>query len=93
MHRATEPEIAEALASIAWERHGEELVKHVRRADFVQALAYVVEVGGLAEQEGHRPDIELSYGQVTLRLSTHSLSGLSAADFALARRIAEIDAG
>ncbi|MCU1490690.1 MAG: transcriptional coactivator/pterin dehydratase [Acidimicrobiaceae bacterium] len=75
------------IGGIDWHRAGAELVKVVRRNDFAAALAYVNEVGQLAEAAGHHPDIELSWNTVTLRLSTHSLGGITDADLALARRI------
>ena len=75
------------LAPLAWERQGDELVKVVRRQDFAGALAYVNEVGRLAERAGHHPDIEIRWSTVTLRLSTHSLGGITDADLDLARQI------
>lgn len=84
--------IAGALFRLAWDRRGHELVKIVRRQDFASALAYVNEVGRLAEEAGHHPDVEISWGTVTLRLSTHSLGGITDADLALAARIDEIGA-
>lgn len=71
----------------AWERRGSELVKVVRRHDFAEALAYVNEVGRIAEQAGHHPDLEIRWNTVTLRLSTHSLGGITDADLDLARQI------
>jgi len=76
-----------ALAGLAWERSGQELVKVVRRAGFAGALAYVNEVGRVAESAGHHPDIAISWDTVTLRLSTHSLGGITDADLALAAQI------
>ena len=36
---------------------------------------------------GHHPDLEISWATVTVRISTHSEGGLTAADFELAARI------
>ena len=44
----------------------------------------------LAEDAGHHPDIDIRWNKVTLTLSTHSAGGLTAADFALARRISAL---
>lgn len=55
--------------------------------DFAKALAFVDRVGALAEEEGHHPDIELSWGRVRIRLSTHEVRGLSENDFILAAKI------
>lgn len=55
--------------------------------NFVQALAFTNKVGDLAEQEGHHPDILLTYGKVRIELSTHKIDGLSESDFILAAKI------
>lgn len=55
--------------------------------DFAGALAFVVAVGGLAEQQGHHPDFELGWGRVVITLYTHKIDGLAEADFVLAARI------
>lgn len=60
--------------------------------DFVEALIFVNEVGHLAEDEGHHPDIHLTgYNAVRLVLFTHSIKGLSENDFILAAKIDAID--
>jgi 4a-hydroxytetrahydrobiopterin dehydratase len=38
---------------------------------FMDALAFVVEIGVLAEAANHHPDIDLRWNQVHLRLVTH----------------------
>jgi 4a-hydroxytetrahydrobiopterin dehydratase len=55
--------------------------------DFKSALAFVNEVGALAEREGHHPDLLLAWGKVEIDLWTHKIDGLSEADFVLAAKI------
>ena len=55
--------------------------------DFRQALDFVNEVGELAEEQGHHPDIYLSYGRVKVQLWTHKIDGLHENDFILAAKI------
>ena len=55
--------------------------------NFSQALEFTNEVGRLAEQENHHPDIYLSWGKVIIMLSTHDCGGLSLNDFILAAKI------
>jgi len=86
-----EETLAAALGGLRWEREGNELVRVVRRHDFREALAYVNEVGRVAEEAGHHPDVELRWNTVTLRLWTHSRGGITDADLALARRIDALD--
>lgn len=58
--------------------------------DFVEAMKFVNEVATIAEQEGHHPDIAISYNKVTLELTTHAIGGLSLNDFIIASKIDEI---
>ena len=77
-----------ALAQgMAWDRQGDMLVKTRRGKDFADSLAYVNAVGALAEDMNHHPDIDIRWNTVTLRLSTHSAGGITAADLELAARI------
>jgi 4a-hydroxytetrahydrobiopterin dehydratase len=77
-----------ALADgMEWERRGHELVTTRRGKDFADALAFVNEVGALAEAMDHHPDIDIRWNTVTLRLTTHSEGGITALDLELARRI------
>lgn len=58
--------------------------------DFVSALAFVNRVGELAEDQGHHPDLHLSWGEVGVKIWTHAIDGLSENDFVLAARIERI---
>jgi len=84
--------IAEALNGVDWDRDGDEIVKTVQLKDFAGSLAYVNEVGRLAEARDHHPDISISWNKVVLRLSTHSAGGLTRMDFDLASEIDRIPA-
>lgn len=54
---------------------------------YVVAFTFVARIVVHAEVMGHHPDIELSYGKVRVKLSTHDVKGLTNADFALAKKI------
>ncbi len=70
--------------SVAEEHH---LEREFTFDDFRQALGFVNEIGELAEQEGHHPDIYLTYGKVRVQLWTHKIDGLHENDFILAAKI------
>jgi len=55
--------------------------------DFLGALAFTNQVGGVAEAEGHHPEVTLTWGEATVRIWTHSIDGLSENDFILAARL------
>jgi 4a-hydroxytetrahydrobiopterin dehydratase len=84
-------DVAAGLVGLDWHRDGDAIVKSVRRHDFAGALAYVNQVGALAEARNHHPDIAISWNQVTLTLSTHSAGGLTRLDLDLAAEIDGID--
>ena len=58
-----------------------------RFRNFREALAFVQEVGELAETEGHHPDISFGWGYVTVSLSTKKIKGLHENDFIMASKI------
>ena len=60
--------------------------------DFATGLDFVNRVGALAEEEGHHPDILLSWGRVEVGLTTHAIDGLSENDFILAAKIDQLAA-
>src|SRR3989344_5421708 len=65
-----------------------QISKQLKFKDFKDALKFVNQVGVLAENEGHHPDIPLTYyNQVSISLSTHTIGGLSRNDFILAAKI------
>ena len=55
--------------------------------DFKQALDFVNRVGEIAENQGHHPDILLSWGKVEIILWTHKIDGLTESDFIMAAKI------
>jgi len=63
------------------------IIKEFKFKDFKEAMTFVNKVAGLAESEGHHPDIYIFYNVVRLELSTHAIGGLSENDFILAAKI------
>lgn len=63
------------------------LVRTFTFPDFRQALAFVNRVGEVAEQQGHHPDILLTWGKAEITLWTHKIGGLSESDFIIAAKI------
>ena len=66
---------------------GHHLEKEYPFPDFATALAFVNRVGAVAEQEGHHPDLALSWGKVGVKIWTHKINGLTESDFILAAKI------
>lgn len=55
--------------------------------DFRTALEFTYDVGELAEDLWHHPDLHLSWGTVEIEIWTHELDGLYETDFIMAARI------
>jgi 4a-hydroxytetrahydrobiopterin dehydratase len=69
---------------------GHHITKTFKFPDFRQALAFVNKVGNVAEEEGHHPDILLSWGKAEVTTWTHAINGLTESDFILAAKIDRI---
>src|SRR5262249_56304606 len=61
-----------------WELRDEarRIERTFRFHNFREALAFVQQVGELAESEGHHPDISFGWGRATVSLSTKKIKGL-----------------
>ena len=91
-----DPEVEAALAEgdgPQWHLVGGKLVKTVACSGFLGSLEFVGEVGRLAEEANHHPDIDIRYDRVTLALITHDAGGITRLDLALARAIDGVTAG
>ena len=76
--------------TVAAEHH---LDKEFRFRNFKDALAFTNRVGAIAEEQGHHPDIELSWGRVRLVVYTHKIDGLTESDFVFAAKAERALAG
>ena len=67
-----------------------QLTKTYRFKGFMPGVRLVDMIADLAEQEGHHPDLHLSYGSLRVDLTTHAAGGLTDNDFILAAKIDQI---
>jgi 4a-hydroxytetrahydrobiopterin dehydratase len=70
-----------------WKVDGKKLARTYTFPDFKSGLHLVDRVGAIAEEQGHHPDIQLSWGKVVIETSTHDAGGLTEQDFLLASKI------
>lgn len=66
------------------------LSKTYQFPDFRTALDFVNEAGAIAEEQGHHPDLLLSWGKVEVTIWTHKIDGLTESDFVLAAKLDQI---
>jgi 4a-hydroxytetrahydrobiopterin dehydratase len=65
---------------------GHHLSRSFTFPDFKTALEFVNRVGAVAEEEGHHPDLLLTWGKVDIKIWTHKIDGLTESDFILAAK-------
>lgn len=84
------------LAKLSTELPGWKVIEdhHIEKnfdfSDFRSALNFVQQVGDVAEEQGHHPDILLRWGKVKITIYTHKIEGLSESDFILGAKLDEI---
>lgn len=86
-------EIEEHLDQVVedWEvKRDHHITRHFEFDDFEEALAFVNRVGEAAEEEGHHPNIEFTWGEADVTFYTHKIDGLHENDFIMAAKVDEI---
>jgi pterin-4a-carbinolamine dehydratase len=57
------------------------------------AFGLATRIALLAEAQGHHPELEVGWGRLVVRLTTHSVGGLSRNDIIMAARIDRLTGG
>lgn len=86
----SESEIAEQLKEHHlgnWEFKDGWIRRKFKTPGWSHTLMAVNAIGFLAEAAGHHPDLNVSYGEFTVKLSTHSAKGITDKDIHLATMI------
>jgi 4a-hydroxytetrahydrobiopterin dehydratase len=87
----TDSEISERLASLPGWYFEDGWIRRVYKTDgWPTTLMLVNAIGFLAEAAYHHPDLSVTWGRITVKLSTHSAGGITDKDFDLARRIEDL---
>ncbi len=87
----TEAQLAEELKTLpGWEVKENWLRREYKTPGFPHTLMLVNAIGYLAEAAWHHPDLTVGYAQVTVKLQTHRVRGITPGDVALARKIHEV---
>ncbi len=66
------------------------LIKNFNFKNFVQSQNFVNQIGKIAEEENHHPDISFGWGYCKIKIFTHAIKGLAESDFILAAKIDNI---
>jgi 4a-hydroxytetrahydrobiopterin dehydratase len=91
----TPEEVGSLAAGVAgeWQVDEGEIRREFRFKTFNAAFGMATRIALLAEAQGHHPELEVGWGRLVVRLSTHSVGGLSRNDFIMAARIDRLTTG
>jgi 4a-hydroxytetrahydrobiopterin dehydratase len=84
------PEVARALAATLnpdWALSDTQIERTFTFSSFNAAFGLATRIALLAEAQGHHPDLEVGWGRLHVRLSTHAIGGLSRNDLIMAAKI------
>lgn len=89
------PLAADAVSGLLAELHpdwrtsedGKEIYREFSFPAYSRSLGFANAVAWIAIQEGHHPDLLLSYSKCVVRWSTHAIGGLSDNDFICAAKV------
>lgn len=79
----SDDEIANRLPD-GWERDGDEIVRTYAFDDYLDGVAFATQVGEVAEEEFHHPEIRIGYKEVEVRLTSHEEGGITEKDLRMA---------
>jgi 4a-hydroxytetrahydrobiopterin dehydratase len=67
-----------------WHREDDEIVRVYEFDDYLDGVAFATDVGEVAEEEFHHPEITIRYKKVEVRLTSHEEGGITEKDLRLA---------
>lgn len=87
----TEKELTEMKSKLPdWQIVEQNGVQQLKRSykfnDFAQALDFTNQIGALAEEENHHPQLVTKWGEVSITWWTHEAGGIQPKDFELAHK-------
>ncbi|MBI4911514.1 MAG: 4a-hydroxytetrahydrobiopterin dehydratase [Acidobacteria bacterium] len=73
-----------------WIETPQDLRLELRTPDFMSGVDLVRRIAEVAEAQNHHPDLELGWGYLRIRLSTHDSGGVTERDRRLAEALSPI---
>lgn len=73
-----------------WSLINNSIEKEFKFKRYAEGLDYAIQVGRIAEEQNHHPDILIKYKKVNIILTTHAIGGLSENDFIMAAKYEEL---
>ncbi|MFB6253769.1 MAG: 4a-hydroxytetrahydrobiopterin dehydratase [Halobacteriaceae archaeon] len=69
-----------------WEQEGDEIVRTYEFDDYLEGVAFAADVGEVAEEQFHHPEIRIEYKTVEVRFTSHEEGGITTKDIDMAER-------
>jgi 4a-hydroxytetrahydrobiopterin dehydratase len=90
--KLSDVEIEKLLKEVdGWQIDGDQhLFKSFKKKNFQEALDLANQVGLVAEEEGHHPDLLVRWGELKITIWTHEVSALTESDFIVAAKIDKV---
>jgi 4a-hydroxytetrahydrobiopterin dehydratase len=73
-----------------WIERDHALHTEIKTPDFLTGFGIIAALTPLAEKANHHPDLELGWGYVRIKLTTHDAGGVTEKDHQLAGKINQI---
>ncbi|MGH7783067.1 MAG: 4a-hydroxytetrahydrobiopterin dehydratase [Candidatus Binatia bacterium] len=81
-------EIEKRLVALkGWTVENDMLKRRFDFKNFAESLAFVNQIGAIADSADHHPDITFGWGYAEIAFTTHDRGGITDIDFALAAKI------
>ena len=73
--------------SVDWKINGDKITRIVEFKGFYKTMAFVNAVAWVVNNEGHHPDLEVSFNKCIVNFTTHAVNGLTENDFICAAKV------
>jgi 4a-hydroxytetrahydrobiopterin dehydratase len=73
--------------SADWKINGDKITRIFEFKGFYKTMAFVNAVAWIVNNEGHHPDLEVSFNKCTVNFTTHAVNGLTENDFICAAKV------
>ena len=73
--------------SADWKINADKITRIVEFKGFYKTMAFVNAVAWVVNNEGHHPDLEVSFNKCTVNFTTHAVNGLTENDFICAAKV------
>jgi 4a-hydroxytetrahydrobiopterin dehydratase len=70
-----------------WKRDGDTLTKTYTFELYGEGIGFAVQVAFAADKRDHHPDLNVGFGKVEVRWTTHDAGGISTADVEMASQV------